>query len=191
MIYGLVMAAGESKRFGDIKQLAKIDGVSMALRSYCILNKVLNGTSYLVLGANLDAFGTDFREVNVIHYRDWKFGLGSSIAHAVNEIKDKINCYGILITLGDQVKLNELDYQKLVGFFDSSKIVASDYGQRNGPPAIFPRKYFDELIRLKGDFGANEILKLHSNVVVSCEIDNALFDVDSRDDLKIFLNTRF
>ena len=34
MIYGFVMAAGASRRFGDIKQLAKIDGVSMALRSY-------------------------------------------------------------------------------------------------------------------------------------------------------------
>ena len=41
MIYGFVMAAGASRRFGDIKQLAKIDGVSMALRSYNILNKIL------------------------------------------------------------------------------------------------------------------------------------------------------
>ena len=32
VIYGFVMAAGASRRFGDIKQLAKIDGVSMALR---------------------------------------------------------------------------------------------------------------------------------------------------------------
>ena len=41
MIYGFVMAAGASRRFGDIKQLAKIDGVSMALGSYNILNKIL------------------------------------------------------------------------------------------------------------------------------------------------------
>jgi len=39
VIYGLVMAAGASRRFGEIKQLAKIDGVPMALRSYNILNR--------------------------------------------------------------------------------------------------------------------------------------------------------
>ena len=58
MIYGLVMAAGASRRFGEIKQLAKIDGVPMALRSYNILNRVLRkGKTFLVLGANIESYG--------------------------------------------------------------------------------------------------------------------------------------
>ena len=66
MIYGFVMAAGASRRFGDIKQLAKIDGVSMAHRSYNILNKVLKGRTYLVLGANAAFIVRDFKEVNTM-----------------------------------------------------------------------------------------------------------------------------
>ena len=66
MIYGFVMAAGASRRFGDIKQLAKIDGVSMVRRSYNILNKVLKGRTYLVLGSNAEFIVRDFQEVNTI-----------------------------------------------------------------------------------------------------------------------------
>ena len=69
MIYGFVMAAGASRRFGDIKQLAKIDGVSMALRSYNILNKILEERTYLVLGANAEFIARDFQEVNIIYNR--------------------------------------------------------------------------------------------------------------------------
>ena len=44
-------------------------------------------------------------------------GLGSSISCVATEMENNPKCSGILITLGDQVKLNEQDYQKLVDFY--------------------------------------------------------------------------
>ena len=54
MIYGFVMAAGASRRFGDIKQLAKIDGYRWLFAHVSILNNVLKGKTYLVLGSNAE-----------------------------------------------------------------------------------------------------------------------------------------
>ena len=188
MIYGFVMAAGASRRFGDIKQLAKIDGVPMALRSYNILNKILEERTYLVLGSNAEFIARDFQEINTLYNKQWSMGLGSSISCVATEMKNKPKCSGILITLGDQVKLNEQDYQKLVDFYNGEKIVVSSYGPKNGPPAIFPRKYFEQLIRLKGDIGAREVIRKNCNSVISCKLDNASFDVDSKEDFRGFLS---
>ncbi len=188
MIYGFVMAAGASRRFGGIKQLAKIDGVPMALRSYNILNKILEERTYLVLGSNAEFIARDFQEVNTIYNGQWSMGLGSSISCVATEMENESKCSGVLITLGDQVKLNEQDYQKLVDFYDEEKIVVSSYGLKKGPPVIFPRKYFEQLIRLKGDIGAREVIRKNSNFVISCKLDNASFDVDYKDDFRDFLS---
>ena len=188
MIYGFVMAAGASRRFGDIKQLAKIDGVSMALRSYNILNKILEERTYLVLGSNAEFIARDFQEVNTIYNGQWSMGLGSSISCVATEMENESKCSGILITLGDQVKLNEQDYQKLVDVYDGEKIVVSSYSRKKGPPAIFPRKYFEQLSRLKGDIGAREVIRKNCNSVISCKLDNASFDVDSKEDFRGFLS---
>ena len=110
MIYGFVMAAGASRRFGDIKQLAKIDGVSMVRRSYNILNKVLKGRTYLVVGSNAEFIVRDFQEANTIYNRQWSKGLGSSISFVATQMENEPKCSGVLITLGDQVKLSEQDY---------------------------------------------------------------------------------
>ena len=187
MIYGFVMAAGASRRFGDIKQLAKIDGVSMVRRSYNILNKVLKGRTYLVVGSNAEFIVRDFQEANTIYNRQWSKGLGSSISFVATQMENESKCSGVLITLGDQVKLSEQDYQKLVDVYDGEKIVVSSYSRKKGPPAIFPRKYFEQLMNLKGDNGAKEVIRKNSNFVISCKVDNASFDVDSQDDFRDFL----
>ena len=188
MIYGFVMAAGASRRFGDIKQLAKIDGVSMVRRSYNILNKVLKGRTYLVVGSNAEFIVRDFQEANTIYNRQWSRGLGSSISFVATQMENESKCSGVLITLGDQVKLSEQDYQKLVDVYDGEKIVVSSYSRKKGPPAIFPRKYFEQLMNLKGDNGAKEVIRKNSNFVISCKVDNASFDIDFKDDFKDFLS---
>ena len=181
------MAAGASRRFGDIKQLAKIDGVSMVRRSYNILNNVLKGRTYLVVGSNAEFIVRDFQEANTIYNRQWSRGLGSSISFVATQMENESKCSGVLITLGDQVKLSEQDYQKLVDVYDGEKIVVSSYSRKKGPPAIFPRKYFEQLMNLKGDNGAKEVIRKNSNFVISCKVDNASFDVDSQDDFRDFL----
>ena len=114
-------------------------------------------------------------------------GLGSSISCVATQMENESKCSGVLITLGDQVKLSEQDYQKLVDVYDGEKIVVSSYGRKKGPPAIFPRNFFEQLIHLKGDIGAREVIRKNCNSVISCKLDNASFDVDFKDDFRDFL----
>ena len=88
-----------------------------------------------------------------------EYGIRILNIFVATEMENESKCSGVLITLGDQVKLNEQDYQKLVDVYDGEKIVVSSYGRKKGPPAIFPRKYFEQLIHLKGDIGAREVIE--------------------------------
>ncbi len=57
---------------------------------------------------------------------------------------------------------------------------ASRYAGRSGVPAFFPKKYFDQLMKLKGDAGARELLAEARYE----DLENGELDVDTPTDLK-------
>ena len=50
-------------------------------------------------------------------------------------------------------------------------------------PAIFPKKYYDELLKLDADFGAKEILQKESCINIQLEKDFCI-DIDTLEDMK-------
>jgi CTP:molybdopterin cytidylyltransferase MocA len=61
-----------------------------------------------------------------------------------------------------------------------AEVKASRYAGRNGVPAFFPKKYFGQLMALKGDAGARELLAEARYE----ELENGELDVDTVEDLK-------
>ncbi len=84
----LIMAAGESSRMKDIKQLLPWKGTNLLLHSLNILLEVQQEHIYMVLGANSDVIKTKTRlasqPVVLIENDQWRNGLGSSISHGVD-----------------------------------------------------------------------------------------------------------
>ena len=65
----------------------------------------------------------------------------------------------------------------------SGQMMASSYAGRKAVPAYFPRDLFPELLKLKGDVGAREVLK-HAHEI---ELAGGELDVDTPED---FAQTR-
>jgi CTP:molybdopterin cytidylyltransferase MocA len=61
-----------------------------------------------------------------------------------------------------------------------AEVKASRYAGKNGVPAFFPKKHFDQLMKLKGDTGARELLAEARYE----ELENGELDVDTVKDLE-------
>ncbi|MDF2177257.1 nucleotidyltransferase family protein [Aliiglaciecola sp. CAU 1673] len=180
----LVLAAGQASRFGAIKQLANLNGLPMIIHALARLEGLSLQAVYVVLGANDEAIQVHLpATVTVVHAPDWGRGMGHSLACGIEQLPDDIN--HVLVTLCDQVAIEQGDYQRLLqrSHQHPEKIIASDYGQRMGVPAIFCRSDFCALTKLSGDKGARDYLQQQIARLQLVFMPNARTDIDTQDDL--------
>ena len=71
---------------------------------------------------------------------------------------------------------------------NDNTIIASNYGNELGVPAIFPEKYFTELLLIKGDKGAKKFINQRKNKVLYPKKSTNLFDIDTKKDLSLYKN---
>ena len=190
----LMLAAGQSKRFGGIKQLADIGGQPMichCLSQYRRGEKWLNGISNgcVVLGSNA-ALITQVLPNNVNKYVVdlWLNGMGYVLAQSIHNVA--VDTSHVLIGLADQVAISQ---SMIIHLLDESKnhqgqIIAAQYNGGLGAPVIFPKDYFCELRQLTGDKGAKVLLKQYSQKLISLTMPEAALDVDTPEDLKLLLS---
>lgn len=152
---------------------------------------------YCVLGANSETIKNQVtsNQVTFIDNVNWKEGLSSSIVAGINYVLSLENIPdAVLIMLADQpfVDSDYLDLLMDTYHAYSDRVIASDYGNKNGVPAIFPKKYFNSLLKLKGDKGAKTLLNSDDINILSIlpTHKKTLIDIDSPDDYKELLKGR-
>ena len=182
----LIMAAGESRRFGSCKLLADIDGKPMLQRSIELAQSTNASLIRIVTGRwhpEIKQAQTSglIDDIDLIYNPDWQQGLGSSIATGVSQIASL--CDEALILLADQVRVSGEDLERLTLRDDRNQIACASYGKTLGPPAIFPAQFFSELQNLYGDKGAKALLTKLTVTDCKFDIPNAAFDIDFQSDL--------
>lgn len=182
----LIMAAGASTRMKGIKQLMPWKDSNFLLETIKTVQQcnVLNIT--IVLGSNAELISNQCHlndlDVHVITNADWAEGLGNSIAHAVKVKLQQQETYdGILICLADQPLLTHEYLNKVINEFEKhpEKIIGTNYGKRVGVPALFPKIFFSELSKLKGDSGAKLFLNEQSESIISLQANKQIIDIDT------------
>lgn len=144
---------------------------------------------FVVLGANKEKIKPDIEnlEVAIIENRNWKNGLGSSIATGTKFLlKEGQNYNEVLISLADQPLLDTAYFKKLIEVSAKHplKIIATKYPKSNGVPAVFPREYFKELSILKGEHGAKALLNAKNNDVITIDSKGKNIDIDTPEDYR-------
>jgi len=64
----------------------------------------------------------------------------------------------------------------------NAAIVAAQYDETVGVPALFSKELFNDLLELKGDKGARQLIRDHIPFVETIEIEKAAIDIDLPDD---------
>ncbi len=184
-IAGIILAAGESRRFGGRKQLAEVSGKSLLRHAMEALKGACTGRPFVVLGAYHDEIAPHIaHDGEVVFNAQWPQGMGTSIAVGIGAINDHPAKFdGALIAVCDQICLEKQDYQKLVAAFDGSSIVATAYADGLGVPAVFPRSMWDELAVLDGATGARKLINRARQKVTAVTLPNATIDIDTRQNL--------
>ena len=69
----------------------------------------------------------------------------------------------------------------------SNGLVTTNYGSREGVPAIFAQKYFLELQDLNQDFGAKELIGKNKHLTISLDPEGKETDIDTPKDYNTLL----
>ncbi len=184
-IFAIILAAGESNRFGSTKQLAQWDGLTLVSRAVRLAESVCGDRSVLVVGNDwqkvLAACGPQlgFFVLN----EDYESGIASSIACGVGSAAHTADA--VLLLMGDQPLITAQHLDALIAHWRATPedIVVSEYAGVQGPPAIFPARCFESLSQLEGDQGARSVLSDGRFSVSGISFEAAAIDIDSPEDL--------
>ncbi|MBF7070557.1 nucleotidyltransferase family protein [Arcobacter butzleri] len=184
----VILAAGTSSRLGEItKQLLVYKDetlLKIAVKKALKISKDV----FVVLGHEKEKCEKELEDfdVNIIYNPNYKKGMGSTLSLGIKHTKE-FNY--TMVMLCDQPFIPLSHFQALKKDIQNENIIASLYEKNKSSkvPAIFPKKYYDELLKLYADFGAKEILQKESCINIQLEKDFCM-DIDTFEDIK-FLET--
>jgi molybdenum cofactor cytidylyltransferase len=177
-----ILAAGASRRLGQPKQLVALGGESLLRRQCRVAIESQVGPVAAVLGCYATECAETIVDLSLARHinHSWAEGLASSIRCAALEAT-AVNARGLLLLRVDQYRLSIGDLQSLhAAWLDSrSSACVAAYGEEFGPPVIFPRHCFADLLQLEGEVGARRVLvSLPAHAVRRVAIPNAIHDLD-------------
>jgi molybdenum cofactor cytidylyltransferase len=183
MISAILLAAGESNRMGQPKQLMPFDQSTIVERTIDnLLNSAVSETIVVLGYRDQDVRKTIAdKPVKIAINPDYQQGMSASVIAGLKQVDKRAQA--VLIALGDQPFVDSQTINTLVEAFIANNrgIIIPVYQGRRGNPVIFAIKYKDELWNLKGDIGGREIINHHPDdvleVAVNCE--GVLLDIDT------------
>jgi CTP:molybdopterin cytidylyltransferase MocA len=155
---GIVLAAGASRRFGGVKQLAELRGrplLSYAVESMLAVPALEPVVVVLGHAAAEISAAIDFGDAVVVVAGDWDDGQSASLKRGVAAAGD---ADAAVVTLGDQPFITP---QVIAGALDQLPgydAVRATYGGAPGHPVVLGRRAMDAVRELSGDTGARALL---------------------------------
>ena len=189
-VAGIILAAGESTRFGETKQL--LDWKGRPFVRAVAMTAVDAGLSPIIVvtGANAEKVESKVKnlDVSVVRNEDWKSGQGSSIKAGIktltpnpSPIVGERNVGAAIFLLTDQPQITTSILHALVekhaeGLYS---IVAPMVMDRRANPVLFDRDVFPDLSTLEGDVGGRAVFHKHHVEYLPWHDDRLLLDVDT------------
>ena len=188
----IVLAAGASRRLGTPKQLLNVDGETLLHRAARIALATAPAQTLVVLGADAAAMREAVADLDVrsVVCDDWQRGQSASLQAGVSALEDGIE--GVLVLLCDQVGLDAAHANTLLQAWhdEPTRAVASAYADVIGVPAVLPRAWFADVLRLQGDRGARDLLRRRDAEVVKIAAPALARDVDTPRDARVVTRKR-
>ncbi|WP_288428292.1 nucleotidyltransferase family protein [uncultured Spirosoma sp.] len=188
----IILAAGDASRMGgNIKQLLVYKGQTLVRRTVETAIALQSGPVVVVLGANRDQIATELRTlpVTLVDNSAWPTGQASSLKTGLAALylthKD-IDAVLVLHIDQPMVSLGLLLHMREVWQDEGKGIVACRYDTQLSVPALFDRKYIDELLQQKDDKGVKWVIGRHRDDCTEVPFQAGAVDLDSPRDIELF-----
>jgi len=184
----ILLAAGTSARLGEPKQLLRFRGETLLRRSAKIALAASNRV-IVTLGSRIEILRKEIEDlpVEIVENKDWATGMSGSIKVGLKKFLDDADkVKAVIVMVCDQPFINENLLEKIITKFQEtdSPIVACEYQNALGVPALFHRKLFPELLTLDAQTGAKQLIKKYRAQTAAISFPEGAFDVDTPADYK-------
>ena len=183
-VAGVILAAGEGRRFGGRKQLAELDGRAMlehvlALADGAGLRPVVAVVPvWLSRPATMD----DTSALRWVRNPYPGRGMSHSLRLGFAAVPETVAAAVIL--LGDQPRIPLAHIHALIAGRGTRPMVATAYRDGVGAPTLIERSQFEEVEHPRGDTGLRELLNARPELVLRIPLPGEPVDVDTLADLE-------
>ena len=177
----VLLAAGKSERFGDVRSKLDQDFLGKPLGLHVAV--ALEDMPFRRRLAVIDGLDLRYQQhgFDVIHNEDRDRGMASSVKLGVGRAR-ALGARSVLLALADMPRVTAAHILRVFdASVDEDSVVGSSDGCDSKPPALFGAGQFDGLLALEGSAGARDLVRGGRHVVASPA---ELIDVDTTDDLE-------
>jgi molybdenum cofactor cytidylyltransferase len=184
-VSAVVLAAGQSARMGELKQLLRLGDRSMLQRTLENVRGAAVEEIVLVLGYSADVIrGALPAELlgglKVVVNRRYEEGMASSLREGLAVVSEQAGA--ALIVLADQPFVRPETIDRIIEQYrhSNAEIVIPFFDGQRGNPALLDRSVFREVMALAEDTGGRAIFGRHADGIVRVDVDDAgvLLDID-------------
>ena len=195
-VSGVLLAAGQSRRMKQTKQLLPLNG--QRILEVCLDNLCASRLDEIVVVLGHDAprilpLLGDKPRIRVIINRDFRDGIGTSIREGVRQIGPQVSA--VMVALGDQPFIPPEAVNALIDGWTSGTqgIVVPVYRGKRGHPVLFSLPlYRSALELLDDDVGGRAIVQANPDDILEIPVSSpgVLLDIDTWEEYESFRDTR-
>jgi len=175
MISAVLLAAGESRRMGEFKQLLPFGESTFV--EHCVdellksrVDEVIVVTGHRDLDVRQALGG---RAVEFAYNDRYRLGMTSSIQRGVCALSPAANAF--VVALVDQPQIDSRIIDRLIDSFADNagyRIIIPIHDGKNGHPILLDASLIEEILRLKDDQTLRDVVHSHPNEVLRIESSN-------------------
>ncbi|WP_254538374.1 nucleotidyltransferase family protein [Halomarina litorea] len=187
-VWGVLLAAGTSSRYGDRnKLLERFDGEPLVRRAAESLAAAPLDGVVAVVGHQSSAVrdAVDGVVSDVCANEEYERGQSMSVRTGVEAVRDH-GADAVVVALGDMPTVRPATVGLLVDAYERGvgTALAAAYEGRRGNPVLFDARHFDALAAVDGDVGGRGVLLASAGgALVATDDPGVVRDVDAPSDL--------
>jgi molybdenum cofactor cytidylyltransferase len=182
-VAAVVLAAGQSSRFGANKLLADMGGQPMIRRSVAAMRQAADAT-IVVTGRDAGSIEAALEglPVTFVHNPDFAEGLSTSLRAGISALTPDMDA--ALVALGDMPLVAPDAVRRLIAALNPAEhrsICVPVFKGERGNPVLWSRQHFDALKQMTGDRGARVLFDQLTDEIVEVTMpdDAVLRDADT------------
>ncbi len=185
-VAGIILAAGEAKRFGRMKQLLDYHGDPFvrAVAKTALASGLSPVVAVTGANAQIVEIALQGLPITIARNADWQSGQSSSIQAGLRALTGQSGA--AIFLLADQPQVTPTVIHALTEQYARTlaPILAPLVAGQRANPVLFDRQTFPDLMALSGDVGGRAIFSKYQIAYLPWQAEGLLVDVDTPEDLQ-------